>query len=352
MNPINRAAVAALFTLLASLVSAAETPTLELTGQAGPGKGKRVVLISGDEEYRSEESLPMLAKILSQRHGFHCTVIFALDPASGTINPNIRTNLPGLEALDHADLMIIATRFRQLPPEQLRPLADYLRQGKPVIGLRTATHAFRCDAITEGFKWSEFGLHVLGETWVDHHGKHQEQGTRGVIEPANANHPVLNGVKDIFGTSDVYTVKNLTSDATVLMRGGVTETLDPSSRLVAGDLNSPMMPLVWLREYAVLGGTKGRALCSTIGAAVDFESEGLRRLMVNATFFLTGVAVPAAADVRYVDPYRPGFYGSIRTPKDVWLTRGLKPADLGLGKATEPWAAGPVQPGLLTTKPK
>ena len=118
MNPINRAAVAALFTLLASLVSAAETPTLELTGQAGPGKGKRVVLISGDEEYRSEESLPMLAKILSQRHGFHCTVIFALDPASGTINPNVRTNLPGLEALDHADLMIIATRFRQLPPEQ------------------------------------------------------------------------------------------------------------------------------------------------------------------------------------------------------------------------------------------
>ena len=90
----------------------------------------------------------MLAKILSQRHGFDCTVLFSIDPATGTINPNIQTNVPGLEALAQADLMIIATRFRKLTEAQLAPIAAYLRAGKPVIGLRTATHAFTGDAAT------------------------------------------------------------------------------------------------------------------------------------------------------------------------------------------------------------
>ena len=317
--------------------------TLELAGKAGPGKGKHIVLISGDEEYRSEEALPMLAKILSQRHGFDCTVLFSIDPATGTINPNIQTNVPGLESLASADLMIIATRFRKLSDEQLKPIASYLRSGKPIIGLRTATHAFTGDAVTDDFKWSEFGLLVLGEKWVDHHGKHKVQGTRGVIEAANARHPLLNGVKDVFGISDVYTVANLGPDATILLRGAVTESLEPRSRAVEGKLNDPMMPIAWLRDYAVLGGTKGRAFCTTMGAAVDFENADLRRLLVNASYHLTGLKVSAAADVDLVDPYRATFYGSIRA-KDAWKNRALKPVDFGLGKATVPFAAGPMQP--------
>jgi hypothetical protein len=315
---------------------AASDLTLQLAGKTGPGKGKHVVLVSGDEEYRSEEALPMLAKILSQRHGFDCTVLFSIDPATGTINPNIQTTVPGLEALAQADLMIIATRFRKLTEAQLAPIAAYLRAGKPVFGLRTATHAFTGDAATGDFKWAEFGLLVLGEKWVDHHGKHKEQGTRGVIEAANARHPVLNGVKDVFGTSDVYTVANLGADATILLRGAVTESLEPNSRAVEGKLNVPMMPLAWLREYAVMGGKTGRAFCSTMGASVDFENADLRRLVVNATYHLTGLAVPASANVTPVDPYRGTFYGSIRK-KDAWKNRALKPADLGLGKATAPF---------------
>lgn len=73
---------------------------------------KHIVLISGDEEYRSEETLPALGKILAQRHGFKCTVLFAIDPDTGEINPNINNNIPGLEALQSADLMVIFTRFR------------------------------------------------------------------------------------------------------------------------------------------------------------------------------------------------------------------------------------------------
>src|ERR1700756_3196854 len=87
-----------------------EQQWVSYAGGEGAGKGKHIVLVSGDEEYRSEEGLPQLAKILSKHHGFQCTVLFAIDK-DGTINPNVTTNIPGLEALDSADLMIIQTRF-------------------------------------------------------------------------------------------------------------------------------------------------------------------------------------------------------------------------------------------------
>src|SRR3984893_1606474 len=103
--------------LICSAAEAADR--LVIAGKNGPGKGKRIVLVSGDEEYRSEQALPQLARILSQRHGFDCTVLFAIDPADGTIAPNKSNNIPGLEALDSADLVILFTRFRDLPDVQM-----------------------------------------------------------------------------------------------------------------------------------------------------------------------------------------------------------------------------------------
>src|SRR6267142_5313680 len=82
-------------------------------GKEGPGKGKYIVFLSGDEEYRSEEGLPMLAKILAVRHGFKCTVLFPINPTDGTIDPNNQTNVVGLKALTSADMMVILTRFRE-----------------------------------------------------------------------------------------------------------------------------------------------------------------------------------------------------------------------------------------------
>src|SRR5205085_9473244 len=112
--------------------SPARDPWLTFGGSDGPGNGKHIVLISGDEEYRSEEALPQLAKILSTHHGFKCTVLFAIDTEDGTINPNQSDNIPGLEALQTADLLILFTRFRDLPDEQMRYLVDYIEAGKPV----------------------------------------------------------------------------------------------------------------------------------------------------------------------------------------------------------------------------
>jgi len=308
---------------------------LHIPPAEGKANGKKVVLISGDEEYRSEEVCPALAKILSQHHGFDTTVLFAINPDGGYIDPNFSSNIPGLEALADADLLIIGTRFRKLSTEQLAPLAEYLNSGRPVIGFRTATHAFTGGTVTGDFNWNQFGLLILGEQWVAHHGRHGVEGARGVIEQANADHPVLQGVTDVFGPSDVYTVKNLDEEkATVLLRGAVTETLDPSSKILADDpRNNPMMALAWIHEYTSPdGGAKGKAFTTTMGASQDIVSDDLRRLFVNASLYLVGLEVPAAAEVGFVDPFEPTRFAFIRA-ENFFKERNLKPSDFGLGKA-------------------
>src|SRR4051812_28812805 len=182
---------------------------LHIPAKSGAGNGKKIVLVSGDEEYRTEETMPMLAKVLSQKHGFDCTVLFAINPDGGYIDPNFQKNIPGTEALDAADLLIVGTRFRQLPDEQLAHFAKFLEAGKPVIGLRTATHAFSGAAQTGDFKWADFGLKILGEKWVSHHGAHKKEGTRSVVVTSNGSHEILRGVGEIFATTDVYGIANL-----------------------------------------------------------------------------------------------------------------------------------------------
>jgi hypothetical protein len=319
---------------------AAET-YLTFKGKDGAGKGKHVVFIAGDEEYRSEETGPMLAKILSQRHGFDCTVLFSLDPSGNYIDPNNQKSISNVEAIAKADLIIIATRFRQWSPDEYKYMADFLNAGKPVIGLRTATHAFTGSGQTGDFKWADFGLKILGEKWVAHHGGHKVEGTRAVVEEANAKHPILNSATNIFGPSDVYTVSNLDEKAaTVLLRGVVTATLDPNSKAVEGKKNNPTMPIAWLRTYTAPNGTtKGQAFCTTMGASVDFKNEDLRRLIVNATYHLSGKSVPAKADVTYVDPFEPTFYGFNNAP-GFYEKRALKVSDLTLGKSASTGPGG------------
>ena len=330
----SRAILASLAALIFSSACGHAADWLTLPAKPGTANGKKIVLVSGDEEYRSEESCPMLAKILSQKYGFDCVVIFAINPDGGYIDPNFQKNLPGTEALGSADLMIIGTRFRQLPDEQIAKFATYLNAGKPIIGFRTATHAFTGPAKTGDFQWSEFGLKILGEKWVNHHGNHKVEGTRSVIEAAHAKHEILNGVSDIFATTDVYGIANLDQNAaTILLRGAVTQSLDPASKNLEGAKNQPMMPLAWLREYTAPNGTaKGKAFCTTLGASTDFADENLRRLIVNASFHLTGLKVPNKAEVGYIDPFQPTHYSAIDAP-DFYKNRNLKPADYALGKS-------------------
>eukprot|EP01031_Cornospumella_fuschlensis_P016742 gene16742-20477_t len=135
----------ALFLLLSgsAALSAFAPPTTLVFGPAVGinAHGKHVVLLSGDEEYRSEEALPMLAKILSQRHGFKTTVLFALD-ADGTINPNNGKSLPDSAALDTADVIIMALRFRAWPDDAMKRFEAAYKRGVPLIALRTSARAF------------------------------------------------------------------------------------------------------------------------------------------------------------------------------------------------------------------
>jgi type 1 glutamine amidotransferase len=325
--------------LLASVeAAAADTDAwLALPGGEGPGKGKRVVLVSGDEEYRSEEALTQLGKILARHHGFDCTVLYAIDPATGTIAPEIVDNIPGLEVLRTADLLVIATRFRNLPDEQMREIDAYLRSGRPVVGLRTATHAFRIPAGRAFHHYSfdhagdvmpqGFGRGVLGETWIAHHGAHGTESTRGLLAPGAEEHPVLRGIGDgdIWGPTDVYAVRlPLPGDARPLVLGQVLVGMRPGSAPVSGSKNDPMMPVAWTKTYSVAGGPAGRVFATTMGAATDMEASGTRRLLVNGCYWAVGLEdrIPAAANVDPVGEFVPspfGFKGA---------RQGLKPADV------------------------
>lgn len=326
--------IASILTLASLTLTAQSAETLVFDGKEGLGKGKRIVLVAGDEEYRSEEALPMLGKILSQHHGFQCTVVFSWDKEGKFIDPNNQEGLRGLKALNDADLMIISTRFRKPSPDEAAHVTAFLNAGKPVIGLRTATHAFNGDgSFGDTLPYGQFGRKILGEQWVNHHGRHKVEGALGVAEKGQEDHPILRGVKDVFGPSDVYGVIHLTDADTILMRGAVTETLDPKSKVLEGKKNDPMQPLAWLHPYTAPNGTTtGTAFCTTMGASVDLVSEGLRRLVVNAALHLTGADVPAAATVDYVDPFYPSFFGFIRE-KGHFEGLDLQPEDFGLGKA-------------------
>src|SRR5256885_13797932 len=144
------------------------------TAKDGPGKGKHIVFLTGDEEYRSEEGLPMLAKLLSQRHGFKCTVLFPLGE-DGTIDPNNNKSLPGAEALDSADAIVMLLRWRAWPDEQMKHFVDAYRRGVPILALRTSTHAFKFDGPTAYKDFNTFGKRVVGEDWVSHWGNHKKE---------------------------------------------------------------------------------------------------------------------------------------------------------------------------------
>jgi putative heme-binding domain-containing protein len=325
----------ALWLLPGAAALALEKTWVEYPAKEGRGDDKHVVLIAGDEEYRSEEGLPMLARILSQRHGFRCTVLFAVDPQTGQIDPNNRQSLPGAAALDSADAIVMLVRFRAWSDEAMPHFIKAFEAGKPIIALRTSTHAFDFSEGSRFRAFNDFGENVLGEEWISHWGRHKREATRGVVEPAAKDHPLLRGVADVFGDTDVYEA-HPPSDAVVLLRGQVLAGMTPDSppasyrkqRASDGseqDVNDPMMPIAWTRLHKSKSGTVSRIVCTTMGAATDLQSEGLRRLIINAVFWGLGMEVPQRADVEYVGPYTPSDYGF------DGFRRGMRPADLALG---------------------
>lgn len=301
--------------------SRADDPWVVYEGKEGPGVGKHIVLVTGDDEYRSEEAMPALAKILAIHHGFKCSVLFAIDPSDGTIKPDHQTNIPGTHLLNNADMMVLFTRFRQLPDEQMKPIMDFVGSGKPILGLRTATHAFNYGPESNSpyakYTWRSkdpeggFGQLVFGETWVSHHGHHGKESTRGIINEKYGDHPLLTGVDDLWGPTDVYGVIHLPKDTQVLVYGQVLAGMEPSSPPVKGEKNDPMTPLIWTRDYLGEKGNTSKVICTTMGSSQDLESEGFRRLLVNTCYWGLGLTeqIPSKAAVPFVGEYAPTTFG-------------------------------------------
>jgi hypothetical protein len=311
-------------------------PFVIYDGFNGPGQGKHIVFVTGDEEYRSEESMPQLAKILAVRHGFKCTVLFAIDRETGEIDPETVDNIPGLEALATADLMVLFLRFRELPDDQMKWIIDYTDSGRPIVALRTATHAFNYVKHPESpyAKWSfratgegegGYGRQVLGETWISHYGRHQEESTRGLIAEGMEGHPIVRGCEGIWGPSDVYTITTLSGDSRPLVMGQVLAGMSPGD---PPNADKPPVPVAWTRTYTGAEGKTSRVFTTTMGHSGDLKSEGFRRLLVNACYWALGMedAIPERSNVELVGEYGPnpiGFGGH---------KRGLRPGDHALAR--------------------
>jgi type 1 glutamine amidotransferase len=314
--------------LLARQVHAKEWVVFE--GGEGPVKGRHIVFLVGDEEYRSEDSMPPLAKILAVHHGFKCTVLFAINKETGEIDPKTLDNIPGLEALKTADLMIMFLRFRELPDEQMKYIIDYTNSGKPIIGLRTATHAFNYrknkNSLYAKYSFRDkqfnggYGRQVLGETWINHYGRHQRESTRGLVAKGMENHPIVKGIEDIWGESDVYGITTLSGDSKPLIMGQVLSGMDPKDE---PNPDKKLVPVAWTKTYTGDKGKTSRVFTTTMGHSFDFKSEGFRRLLVNACYWAMGMEdkIPAKSKVDFVGRYDPNKIGMGKHKT------GLKPSD-------------------------
>lgn len=309
---------------------------LTFSGQGGPGTGMHVVLIAAEQEYRSEQSMPMLAKLLSQRHGFDCTVLFSVNE-NGEVDPTLpaplkdktkRHNIPGLEYLASADCVIWLSRFMQLPDAQMQAFHDYFDSGKPLIALRTANHGF-----LGGKKYTPAGKTVLlrellGGVFMGHHGGWHRESTRGIIVDESKTHPILTGVSDIWGTSDVYRCHSdkfpFPADCRQLVLGQPLVNLEPDA---PANAEKAPLPIAWTKTWIGGKGLGSKIFHFTMGSAEDFENEGVRRLTVNAVYWglglesdirpdssmdIVGEYQPLKAGFNYpalgVRPRKPSFY--------------------------------------------
>lgn len=311
---------------LVSLAIRADASPLVYEGTNGPGKGRQIVFLAGDHEYRSEETLPALARILAKNFGFKCTVLFNIDQVTGEIVAG-NSNMPGMEALDSADLAVVFLRFQNFPAEQMKHFDDYLKRGGPVIGLRTATHAFQMgkdgpfakysyDSKVAGYELG-FGHQVLGQTWVGHYGQNHVQSTRITVVEDMKAHPILRGVKDVWVQAGAYVGKPTNGE--ILTMAQPLNGMTPDSPV---DATKPPQPSEWTRVYKTASGKEGRVFTTLYGTPEDLTNEGYRRMLVNACFWALGMesAIQPDSDVAFVGPFQPNTFG------DAAYAKGVKPA--------------------------
>ena len=261
-------------------------------GAAPAAPEPHIVFVTGDEEYRSEESMPMLARILERDHGFRVSIAYSLDDR-GFVDPNNTKDVTGIEALKSADLLVLFTRFRNWPEAKFQVFLDYIAQGKPLVGFRTATHAFRFPQGHRHEAWNETRIaELVGQKWITHHGHHGTQ-VLTKVRPLDVakSHPILRGVKPFDAYSWLYHVQGgedkLHGDVTLLVEG----TALKSKHQRAKNLKSyPLTgPTAWIKTYTGANGRKGRVFFSTTAHPYDFKADANRTLALNGILWALGM---------------------------------------------------------------
>ena len=273
-----------------------------------------VVFVTGDEEYRSEESMPMLGEILKRELNAKVSVCYALDE-EGFINPNVKDNISGLDALESADLMVMFTRFRALPDDQLEKIVEYVESGRPMVGFRTATHAFLYK--TDSSKMhlnNDWPIKVFGQKWITHHG-HFDDGVSPLtdvnIYSNQKGHPILKGFIPFKAYSWLYHVEGnghqLSGDSEPLVTGHTLRSNYAESQ------EFPLTnPVAWTKTYNGSSGKTARVFFTTLGHPYDFREEPMRKLAINGIVWALGreADIPETGfnvDIENYNPNNSGF---------------------------------------------
>ena len=307
--------------------------------ETAPGYGRRIVFVSGDEEYRSEEGLPMLARGFA-KHGFQTVVLLSQNEETSEIDPEEPTHIAGMHLIDDADVLVLQLRFREFDDDDMQHIMSHVDAGKPLTALRTTTHPFfyrtKKDSPFAAQSWNApdggFGKQIVGETWVNHHGHHGKEATRGIVPEENKSHPVLRGVNDVFGPTDVYGIRSLPDDAIVMLNGGIVTGMNPSDALVDDERNNPMHPVAWLRERPMPNDATQRIVVTTMGTAQDLSSDDLRTYLFNGVLWQLGeeASIPKQGyDVEIIGRWDPSPFGfgthrkgvQVQEAKDGWPDR-------------------------------
>jgi len=216
-----------------------------------------VVFLVGENEYKTAESLPGFAKTELESRGLRCTFVHA-----DAKNENL---FPGIDALRTADLLFISVRRRPPSDEQLAAIRAYIESGRPVVGIRTASHAFHL--LNKPGGWPEFDRDVIGGSYNMHFGK-GEPTVMSALEKAG-KHPILSGVPATFNSEEtLYRNPKLAESATPLLRGKV------------GPGGKENHYVAWTNVYK-----GGRVFYVALGGPDDFKSDAFRRLVRNGVFW-------------------------------------------------------------------
>jgi len=241
-----------------------------------------IVFVTGDHEYSGEETLPLIAVELEKNYGFRTKVLKAFP------DHNSEENIPGMEALKEADLVVFYLRWRRLPSDQVQYIEDYLKTGKPVMGFRTTTHAFNYPKGHPLEKWNAFGELAFnappgwgGKARHTHYG--HESSTDVSIIPAAAKNPILTGVRANFhARSWLYKVlpDYPLKGSTPLLMG---HSVNPNSADAFDN------PVAWTGKNSY----GGKFFITTLGHPEDFSLESFQHLIINAIHWALSQPVPS-----------------------------------------------------------